>query len=327
MATVSGGRTVSPVLSPCDTRERAADSSQPLDGPPHAQAVIAAAEAWRAVTPSLAGTPHVRTSRDGGRTFPARHARPLPAAPPEIPATVPVYDAAAAAGQLLVLDLDPSRGDVDHQAAELGQLLERLGARYVADVATSTGGRHILIPFASPLLWLELRDLCRAIAARFPVVDPAPICSLGGQISPPGSRAKRGGWRVLSTPVDSTLAAVERPNEPEVWAGLLREFAAELQQVENVPRWNHFRQPQRSSTTTAPRGCPAPAAALRSALSLSRRLARDGGIGHATRAAPKYAWRFWAPRLAASRRAVSDRLRSLEGPSWAVREALRARPA
>ena len=25
------------------------------------------------------------------------------------------------------------------------------------------------------LPWLELRDLCRAIAARFPVVDPAPM--------------------------------------------------------------------------------------------------------------------------------------------------------
>jgi len=28
---------------------------------------------------------------------------------------------------MLALDLDPSRGDVDGQAADLGQLLERLG--------------------------------------------------------------------------------------------------------------------------------------------------------------------------------------------------------
>ena len=136
---------------------------------------------------------------------------------------------------MLALDLDPVRGDVDRQAVELGQLLERLGARYVADVATSTGGRHTYVLFASPLPWLELRDLCRAIAARFSVADPAPMCSLGAQISPPGSRAKRGGWRVLSTPVDSTLAAVKSPNGPGVWSALLTEFAGELQAIENRP--------------------------------------------------------------------------------------------
>ena len=148
---------------------------------------------------------------------------------------MPVYDAGSASGRMLALDLDPVRGDVDRQAVELGQLLERLGARYVADVATSTGGRHTYVLFASPLPWLELRDLCRAIAARFPVADPAPMCSLGAQISPPGSRAKRGGWRVLSTPVDSTLAAVKSPNGPGVWSALLTEFAGELRAIENRP--------------------------------------------------------------------------------------------
>ena len=192
-----------------------------------------AALAWRTVTPALAGTPHVRLSFDGGRTYPARHARPLPADPPEShPSAVPVFDPSTGSGRLLVLDLDPARGDVDSQAAGLGQLLERLGVRYVADVATSTGGSHILIPLAAPLPWLELRDLCRAIAARFPAADPAPMCSLGGQVSPPGSRAKRGGWRVLSTPLDIALAAVERPNGPEIWGALLTEFAAELQALE-----------------------------------------------------------------------------------------------
>jgi DNA-binding transcriptional ArsR family regulator len=36
----------------------------------------------------------------------------------------------------------------------------------------------------------------------------------------------------MSTPVDIALAAVEHPNGPEVWAALLAEFAAELQQVD-----------------------------------------------------------------------------------------------
>ena len=181
--------------------------------------------------PALAATPHVRTSRDGGRTFPARHARPLPADPLAQPTTVPVYDAGSATGRLLAIDLDPGRGDVDRPADEFGQLLERLGARYVADVAPS-GGRHLYILFAAALPWRELRDACRAIAARFPAVDVSPMAGLGGQIAPPGSRHKSGGWRLLSTPVDVALGAVEHPNGPEIWAALLDEFAAELQQAE-----------------------------------------------------------------------------------------------
>ena len=120
----------------------------------------------RPVTPSIAGTPHVRLSKDGGRTYPAKHARPLPAGPPGLPCTVPVYDAGPGTGRMLALDLDPGRGDVDGQGAGLGQLLEHLGARYVADVATSTGGRHVYVLFAAPLPWRELRDLGRAMSRR-----------------------------------------------------------------------------------------------------------------------------------------------------------------
>ena len=86
--------------------------------------------------------------------------------------------------------------------------------------------------FAAALPWRELRDLCKAMALRFPSIDTAPMASLGGQISPPGSRHKSGGWRLLSTPVDIALAAMEHPNGPEVWNGLRTEFAAELQQIE-----------------------------------------------------------------------------------------------
>jgi hypothetical protein len=201
------------------------------------------------VTPLLAGTPHVRISKDGGRTFPARRARPLPAAPPDQPCTVPVYDPGTASGQMLAVDLDIPRGDVDHQAAELGQLIGRLGARYVADVSPS-GGRHVFILFAAALPWRELRDLARAVALRFPAVDSAPMCSLGGQISPPGSRHKSGGWRLLTMPLEDAAAAVERPNGPEVWDGLLAEFAAELHHVLHQPDDHVLHQP--GSTSLVP---------------------------------------------------------------------------
>jgi hypothetical protein len=235
-------------LPPLDTP----DSAEAFPARSHAdETAQSARSAWRSVTPSLAGTPHVRTSKDGGRTYPARHAGPLPAEPPQQPCTVPVYDPGHAAGRLLALDLDPSRSacdvddaavghrhergaaDLERQAAELGQLLERLGGRHVADVAPS-GGRHVFIMFAEALPWLELRDLVRAIALRYPAVDPAPHASLSGQISPPGARHKSGGWRLLSLPIEDARAAVELRCGPEVWAGLLAEFAAELQALERA---------------------------------------------------------------------------------------------
>ena len=227
MATVTGGRTARSALPPCDTPGVA--TANP--GNPDGLSRDAAEAVWRTVTPSIAGTPHVRISRDGGRTYPARHARPLPADPPGQPCTVPVYDPAPGTGRMLALDLDPARGDVEDQAAELVQLLERLGARHVADVAPS-GGRHVYVLFAAPLPWRELRDVARALSQRLPVVDPAPMSSLGGQISPPGARHKSGGWRVLSMPLEAARAAVDQPNGAGVWAALLDEFAAELRAIE-----------------------------------------------------------------------------------------------
>ncbi len=249
MATLTGGRTARSTLPPCDTP----DDFHPA---PDALSRAAAEAAWRSVTPSIAATPHVRVSRDGGRTFPARHARPLPDDPPGQPATVAVYDPGPATGRMLALDLDPSRirisANVDDravqyghehradpaagvaaQAASIAELVARCGGQVLADVSPS-GGRHVFVLFAAALPWRELRDLARAITLRFPAVDPAPMASLGGQISPPGSRHKSGGWRLLTTPPRDARAA-ERPNGPEVWAALLAEFAAELQQAERAP--------------------------------------------------------------------------------------------
>ena len=240
MATITGGRTARSTLPACDT---------PCVTPGLSRAVAEAA--WRSVTASIAGTPHVRISKDGGRTYPARHARPLPAEPPDQPCTVPVYNPGAGTGRMLALDLDPARVDrdvhdaaVEHrherraapaaevraQAEDLAGLVARCGGQVLADVSPS-GGRHVYVLFAAALPWRELRDVARALALRFPAIDTAPMSSLGGQISPPGSRHKSGGWRVLSMPLEDARAFVGHPNGPEVWNNLLTEFAAELHQV------------------------------------------------------------------------------------------------
>ena len=241
MATITGQRARS-TLPACDT-----PGGKHPD--PDGLSRTAAEAAWHAVTPSTAGTPHVRISHDGGRTYPARYARPLPAEPPDQPCTVPVYDPASASGRMLALDLDPGRADrdvndgaVQHnhelhadrvrtQAEALAALMARCGGQVLADVSPS-GGRHVLVLFAAALPWLELRDVTRALALRFPSIDTAPMSSLGGQISPPGSRHKSGGWRVLSMPLEAARAAVEHPNGPKAWAALLAELAAELRQIE-----------------------------------------------------------------------------------------------
>jgi len=121
--------------------------------------------------------------------------------------------------------------EVAAQAVSIAELVTRCGGQVLADVSPS-GGRHVFILFAAALPWRELRDLARATALRFPAVDPAPMSSMGAQISPPGSRHKSGGWRLLSTPLSEARAAVEHPNGPGVWSALLTEFAAELQQLE-----------------------------------------------------------------------------------------------
>ena len=160
---------------------------------------------------------------------------------------------------MLALDLDPGRArdcvdpaaEVERQAVGLGQLLENLGGQVLADVSPS-GGRHVFVVFAAELPWLELRDVARALALRFPSIDTSPMSSLGGQISPPGSRHKSGGWRVLSMSLEDARAAVEHPNGPEVWAALLAELAAELRRIELGPACTRFADEAEMDETGVP---------------------------------------------------------------------------
>ena len=291
----------------------------------------AAEAAWHAVTPLIAGTPHVRISRDGGRTYPARHARPLPAEPPGQPCTVPVYDPGSGTGRMLALDLDPARGDVDQPGAELGQLLERLGARYVADVSP-TGGRHVLVLFAAPLPWLELRDARprhgAAVPGDRPGADVLASAARSRRPAPVTSPAAGGCSRCRWS---DARAAVEHPNGPEVWAALLTEFAAELRRSSNR-RWR--RDVSELAAELDDAGVPwvprlGGRAPLGAELEQSARTGRWDRSRYAGRSEARMAVlgaaaaRGW--RLAEVR--VGDRLRRLEGPSRAVRAALRARPA
>lgn len=185
----------------------------------------------------------MRVSRDGGRTYPRRHEQVLAAGNPGQPVTVPVYDAAAGTGRLIAGDFDTGRaraagaddpaGLVAAEAAGFAALITRLGGRCITDVSPS-GGRHVLVLFAGSLPWRELRDVARALADRYVSFDPAPMAGPGGQIRPPGSRHRTGGWQMLTMGLDEAVTAVRRPCGPQVWAGLLAELAAELAAAEPV---------------------------------------------------------------------------------------------
>ena len=254
--TLAEKTSVNSTLPQCDTPGVATANPGSPDGLSRAAAEVA----WHAVTASIAGTPHVRISWDAGRTYPARHGRPLPAEPPSQPCTVPVFDPATGTCRMLALDLDLARGGrdvhdaaVEHrhergavpeaavraQAEALAGLVARCGGQVLADVSPS-GGRHVFVVFAAPLPWLELRDVARALALRFPSIDTSPMSSLGGQISPPGSRHKSGGWRLLSVFLEDAAAVAANPNGPEVWAALLAELAAELRRIELGPACTRF---------------------------------------------------------------------------------------
>ena len=173
---------------------------------------------------------------------------------------------------MLALDLDPGRvgRDVDDavvgsrhergaipeaavraQAEALAGLVARCGGQVLADVSP-TGGRHVFVVFAAALPWLELRDVARALALRFPSIDTSPMASLGGQISPPGSRHKSGGWRLLSVSLEDAAAVAANPNGPEVWAALLGELAAELRRIELGPACTKFADEAEMDDTGVP---------------------------------------------------------------------------
>lgn len=205
-------------------------ATQPTD---LAAQVSAAAAAWRALAPLIAGRPVVRESLPGGRAYPIRGQRMLTDRLPSVPAAVPIYSAAGDTG-VLVLDLDTSKADraaVLRDAAAITSLLTRAGGRLVSDESPS-GGIHLYIPLAQPITFAEARDMALALAARTPTLDPQPMLGMtDGLIRPPGSRHRSGGFQVLHGSLSAAHLTFKQPNLPDVWAALKQTLTVELEAV------------------------------------------------------------------------------------------------
>jgi len=195
--------------------------------------LAAAAAAWRALTPLLAGRPVVRESISGGSAYPRKGTRGLSERLPAVPAAVPIYSMGGDT-RLLVVDLDTSKADraaVLRDAAAVTELVSRCGGRLVADESPS-GGIHLYIPLARSVPFEEARDLALALAARTPTSDPQPMLGLtDGLIRPPGSRHRTGGFQRLRGSLAAAYGVLKQPNPETVWTAMGVALAAELAAV------------------------------------------------------------------------------------------------
>lgn len=190
---------------------------------PHNAEHTTAQQVWNALAPLLAGRPTMRVSRDGGRTYRDRWVRPLTSELPSQPAALHLYDDAGHT-RLLVLDLDTGRGDVATAYTQITAELLQRGLWHFSDHSPS-GGRHIYIPLDRPRPHHEVYGLARALAARWPVIDPQPHAStLTGCITPPGSPHKTGGWRRLTSDLKDAIAAAAIGNLTPVIEDLLAAY-------------------------------------------------------------------------------------------------------
>lgn len=109
-------------------------------------------------------------------------------------------------------------------------LLERCGARVVVD-RSPAGKHHVYVPLREGLSVAEAGSLAKALARRFPGVDPLPHTTgaTSGCVRTPGSPYKDGsGYQELVTPLDTARRVLVARNGSEVVAALRTELAEEL---------------------------------------------------------------------------------------------------
>lgn len=177
---------------------------------------------WAALASGLAGRPRVRVSRDGGRNYPARTERALTVERPTRPAAVMVYGYDGMA-RTLFLDLDSSPAGVEQVDADYRAItgwLGRHGAVWVEDISPS-GGRHIYVPLAVPVPFVEAKEIVRALGARYKTLDSSPHSGVAsGACRVPGSRHPLGGFQNLTQALGEAVQAVTERNPLAVWKAL-----------------------------------------------------------------------------------------------------------
>jgi hypothetical protein len=287
-----------------------------------------AADQWAALAWAVAGggraAGRVRVSRDGGRTYPLSRERDLGGHVPDQPAAVLLYDATGRA-RCLAADLDVGRGgpqQVDQDLTRLTELIERCAGRCFTDRSPS-GGRHLYLPLAEPIDFVEMRAVLRALSVLLPSLDIAPAVNLhGGCLRPPGARHKSGGWQRLDGLLSAAQAIADCPNPPAVWAALVAALRPQLDANRPIPADPSLQLPPQAAggTGAKQRGAHQLAAArpggrrpLRSAV-LS--IAECGAYDPATYPTPSQARQAVHAAAAASGWTYPDIVTELETGNW-----------
>lgn len=181
----------------------------------------------------IAGRSRVRIGRwDGRRSkwqYSTRDERDLTTEVPDRPAAVLLYNSQARC-RTLVVDVDVTGAPGLELVHRVVTLFERCGARVVVD-RSPAGKHHVYVPLRDGLSVEEAGALAKALARRFPGVDPLPHTTgaTSGCIRTPGSPYKDGsGFQELVTPLDIARRVLMMRNGSEVIGALRRELTEEL---------------------------------------------------------------------------------------------------
>jgi hypothetical protein len=140
-----------------------------------------------------------------------------------------LYDAGGRC-RTLVVDCDVAGPEGVQLVHRVVALVERCGGRVIVD-RSPTGRHHVYVPLRGVGLSVEDASwLAKALAVRFPGVDPLPHLTgaVSGCIRPPGSPHKAGGHQELVTDLDTARQVLMVRNGTDVVAGLEAELAGEI---------------------------------------------------------------------------------------------------
>lgn len=161
----------------------------------HAPQTPTQAQLWALAT-RLAGRARVRVAHWNGRRrkweYRARDEQHLTASVPNGPAAVMLYDAQGQC-QTLVADVDVTGTEGQALTHAIVALMERCGARVIVD-RSPAGKHHVYLPLRDGLSVEDAGRIAKALARRFPGVDPLPHTTgaVSGCIRTPGSPYKTG---------------------------------------------------------------------------------------------------------------------------------------
>lgn len=177
-----------------------------------AASVTAELSGWAAVA-CVSPRPRVRVADVDPATGRPRNVYPTTAAVTKVEPSLPyaVYLADRAGRfRLLAFDLDAARGPVGEDQAQLTAWLGAAGIPYLLARSGPGGGHHVWVAIAGGAGAGQVAAVARALAARLPTLDAAPLLNPAtGCVRPPGaphragghSQIVRGGWDVLTRPV------------------------------------------------------------------------------------------------------------------------------